>query len=462
MSRYKFMKQSIIILSILLGIIGFGMEINAYEISFQGNKNEIIIINPEKSTGLENVYVAYNASDLTSMHISGVTPGMAISEYSNLGGGYAQPLTVRYEGDVAVIDKPVGNRGYIIENDGRNYCFWLVDYSSYPLTINNITASPEQDCNSTQLEIAGTGATIQYYTIDGRAVELNREIDIKYYNLDWDEGNEQYIQNEHLKSLSHLTSTVSLIPPLYCNSIFSINGDRFQREWGISHNVESGVIYANGVDVNTSAEQISDSNSPEEEEESVGSNVIKTDVTGLGGSAPAEISFRAWTTDAVIHNEWQFATDPDFEYITHRFNDQNLDYTFNEEGTIYARFVGSNSDGSCEAIGETYTITIGSSELRIPNAFSPNGDGVNDIWKVGYRSLLEFKCTIVDRYGTVMYSFEDPNQGWDGKYKGKLVKPGVYFYSIEAKGADGKKYKKGGDINIIKTKENRNNSIESY
>lgn len=51
-----------------------------------------------------------------------------------------------------------------------------------------------------------------------------------------------------------------------------------------------------------------------------------------------------------------------------------------------------------------------------------------------------------------MFYFDNPELGWDGKYNGKYVGPGVYFYVIEAKGADGKNYKMKGDINIINAK----------
>ena len=66
-----------------------------------------------------------------------------------------------------------------------------------------------------------------------------------------------------------------------------------------------------------------------------------------------------------------------------------------------------------------------------------------------------------DRYGNKMIEFDDPSKGWDGKYKGKYVKPGVYYYVIEAKGADGKEYKKKGDINILRsTRTDRNETTE--
>ena len=88
-------------------------------------------------------------------------------------------------------------------------------------------------------------------------------------------------------------------------------------------------------------------------------------------------------------------------------------------------------------------------ESACPNAFSPNGDGRNDEWKVSYQSIVSFECHIFNRWGQKMCSFTNPADGWDGKYKGKTVPTGVYFYVIKAKGADGKDYKLSGDINIL-------------
>lgn len=432
-----------------------GLMCHAVEVHFTGQSLPILESDPAKSTGLEKIFIAYNSAELSEMRVEGVSGSVNISRYSNLGGGFAQSVDFSLEGSVAVLNSPEGDMGYIIEDQGRNYCFWLVNYASAPCNITGVEPYPEQDCENTKILITGSAPAIHYYSIDGRQVELDRGINVVYENLTWDKESESYVQAEAYKEVSHISSSpIVLTPPLYCNTIFSVTGDRFLDEWGREQYIESGLFYANGVTSETTAEQTNLS----EEDTDTPSNQIRTEVQGMGGSAPCEIAFRAFTTDAVIHNEWQIASDMDFEYIDYRFNEQNVDYTFTEEGTYYVRFIGSNNDGSCETIGETYTISIGASELRIPNAFTPNGDGVNDEWKVGYRSLLSFHCTIFDRYGNELYSFSDPNGGWDGKYKGKTVKPGVYFYVIEAKGADGKKYKKGGDINILKSKKNNENN----
>lgn len=433
------------VFSLLMGISA--LPASAFRVEFVGADKEVIEVVPDKSTGLEMVYVAYDSSKITELRVEGLSNVSQVNRYSNLGGGFAETVSFTLDGSEVVIPKPEGNMGYIIETDGRNVPFWIVNYLPHRLSISSISADEAQDCDNTRINIAGNGDAIHYFTIDGRQAELSRDITLSYHNLEWDNSNEQFVQHEATKTLSHLSNPVMLTPPLYCNSVIVAKGDRFLEKWGMGVNVRSGVIYANGISVETAAEQ---TNLPEEDPD-LASNLIKTETSGMGGSAPADISFKAYVTDAVVHNEWQIASDENFEYIDYRFNEQNLDYTFNDEGTYYVRFVGSNSDGSCESVGETYTISIGASDLRIPNAFTPNGDGINDIWRVSYRSLLSFSCTIFDRYGNQIYSFSDPTGGWDGKYKGKDVKPGVYFYVIEAQGADGKKYKKGGDINILKS-----------
>ena len=165
------------------------------------------------------------------------------------------------------------------------------------------------------------------------------------------------------------------------------------------------------------------------------------------------MSFEAAVTDGALFKEWQISRSQEFDDAGLRIQELSFDYTFTEEGQTYVRFICANADGSCEAHGDVYTISIGTSSLRCPNAFSPNGDGVNDEWKVSYSSIISFECHIFDRYGHKMTSLSNPSQGWDGKYKGKTVPSGAYYYVIKAKGADGKVYDLAGDINIVNYKQ---------
>jgi gliding motility-associated-like protein len=73
-------------------------------------------------------------------------------------------------------------------------------------------------------------------------------------------------------------------------------------------------------------------------------------------------------------------------------------------------------------------------QIYIPNVFSPNGDGVNDVWEVLIDPAFDatgIECSIFDRWGnTVFYSTTIPVE-WDGRFNGKTLEPGVYVYVVK-------------------------------
>jgi hypothetical protein len=75
---------------------------------------------------------------------------------------------------------------------------------------------------------------------------------------------------------------------------------------------------------------------------------------------------------------------------------------------------------------------------------------------VAYLSIdpSSFKAAVYDRNGRLMYKWEDPTGGWDGRspVTGAYVSPGAYYYSIQARGTDGIKYELMGDVNVIREK----------
>ena len=117
------------------------------------------------------------------------------------------------------------------------------------------------------------------------------------------------------------------------------------------------------------------------------------------------------------------------------------------------RYMVANASGTCQSYSDTYTITVSESDLKCPNVFSPGTSSeINDVWKVSYKSLVDFHCWIYNRWGNLVYEYTDPGGGWDGYYRGKLVDTGVYYYVITATGSDGRKWNKRGDINILRFK----------
>ena len=94
----------------------------------------------------------------------------------------------------------------------------------------------------------------------------------------------------------------------------------------------------------------------------------------------------------------------------------------------------------------------GSANLEVPNAFSPNNDGVNDVFLVKHKSLIQFDATVFNRWGKEIYHWglDNIDRGWDGTFRGKQVPEGVYFIVIKAKGSDGVIYDIKSDINILR------------
>jgi gliding motility-associated-like protein len=70
--------------------------------------------------------------------------------------------------------------------------------------------------------------------------------------------------------------------------------------------------------------------------------------------------------------------------------------------------------------------------LFIPNAFSPNGDGVNDVFYVYGSGFKEFYLAIFNRWGQLVFEAEDPRSGWNGTLNGKEMEQAVYVYYLKA------------------------------
>ena len=88
------------------------------------------------------------------------------------------------------------------------------------------------------------------------------------------------------------------------------------------------------------------------------------------------------------------------------------------------------SNGFCEAV-DTVSVFV-FPELKIPNVFSPNGDGINDTWNiVGLNTYSNLQVLIFDRYGRVVFTSTQYNIPWDGKRNGQELPAGVYYYIID-------------------------------
>ena len=169
--------------------------------------------------------------------------------------------------------------------------------------------------------------------------------------------------------------------------------------------------------------------------------------------APLEVTFKANPTDEpdnVVY-EWRFSRDNDPQpYVTR--HEENTVFVFDESGRFtVSLFVHSSSGEGSEPVA-TITVSIADSFLEMPNAFSPNGDGINDIYKAkaNHKSIVEFHAYIFNRWGKKIFEWTDINSGWDGTYHGKQVKDGAYYVLVKARGADGTAYNIKRDVNVLR------------
>ena len=410
-----------------------------------------IAVTPPATSGLEEVWVVedINASSTASYKATGTASASTVrwKRFSNLGGGFAEDVPSRVEGDRSVVDfslipgfQGMQGTGLIAEYEGRQHCFWVVNYAEWPCALNSLDIAPDPECDRTALTFDGVAPRIVYYSVNGVVQTLSRDMQLTYNSLQFNEEKRQWEPVTLTETLDFADATIRVTAPL-CDTDFTLSTDRFSRQWGLDASVTSPVFATNAIAVMTGAQQqVRDYDNEQRDE-----------TAAIGGSGPVDVTFTAETTDAVVYREWQLSRDPQFDVIDLRFQENVVEHTFSDYGTTYVRFVAGNDAGTCDFTGDTYQVYVGESKLECPNAFSPYGsEGVNDEWKVSYKSITDFDCHIFNRWGQEIAHLTHPSQGWDGRYKGKLVPSGVYYYVIKATGTDGKEYKLSGDINILK------------
>lgn len=91
------------------------------------------------------------------------------------------------------------------------------------------------------------------------------------------------------------------------------------------------------------------------------------------------------------------------------------------------------SNAGCGTVSDKVHVFV-YKDFFIPNAFSPNGDGINDTWNIpALQAFSQFKVSVYNRNGQLIYRAENNNKPWDGNYKGAPQPAGVYVYVIDLK-----------------------------
>ena len=135
------------------------------------------------------------------------------------------------------------------------------------------------------------------------------------------------------------------------------------------------------------------------------------------------------------------------------YQGSTLDYYWNQSG-IYIISATETINGCTSPISQT-TITIDECPedlLYIANAFTPDGDEDNPVWKFYYGGddMLEFNLYLYNRWGQLIWECHDVNGYWDGTYQGRIVPLGVYIWRLEYKIDNFAKKSKTGHVSVLK------------
>jgi gliding motility-associated-like protein len=118
-----------------------------------------------------------------------------------------------------------------------------------------------------------------------------------------------------------------------------------------------------------------------------------------------------------------------------------------EEAGIY-RISVSNPHG-CQGTDEIEVVDCGI-RVYIPNAFTPNGDGINDEFKVYIEGVNKFWLAIYDRWGNEVFFSENPKQGWNGTHFNQAANAGTYTYKIYYRSGEYKSETRIGSVELLR------------
>lgn len=335
----------------------------------------------------------------------------------------------------------IDSRGYLASE--TSHVAWVTDYSQHRPQINSIVVAEDANtCDYIKL-VVDKSDDLSFYS-GGVKRDIVRQYKISYQTMEWDEAQKKIVQVTKTKAPEAIGTDVSIDPAPYIDTQFTITGDQFGEEFGNALSAQTTLYHAVAVTAKMRTEQEARDNANE---------VGESSANGLGGSAPVTIHFKGnGNTPLADFYTWFIYNTKDLKNPVARYTDKDITYEFANWGTYRVVFEVANRDASCLA-RDSVDFKILESWMDVPNYFSPgDSPGSNDEFRVAYRSIVKFKGVIFSRWGVKLFEWNDPAKGWDGKYKGSYVTPGVYFYVIEATGSDGEKHLKKGDINIVRSR----------
>lgn len=146
--------------------------------------------------------------------------------------------------------------------------------------------------------------------------------------------------------------------------------------------------------------------------------------------------------DQPICNGTAITLNPQINNVSYLWQDGSVtpSYTVIQPGLYFL-----TATNNCGSKSDSVLVTKGVCKLYIPNAFTPNGDNKNDLFKASFgENITEYSMQVFNRYGELVFESKDKSKGWDGTYKGSRQPKGSFIWVI--------KYRTNTDVNLQQLK----------
>lgn len=403
------------------------------------------------ATGTHKIYTEINGVKLNGIDYLIVFDGITTQSALIYNGTYSTINWYTYENQTTpiILQNPNENyniedgTGYVLDVDGVKKYIWVIDYKNHLPTPTSLVAEdkPKEQCNELILNLNEAILPFQYKTSQGILRTIPRTFQLKYATKEWSDATKAWSDKEMNMDFSLATTKITVQNPPLCDTKFTFTGDNFATDLGLtpfkleSTDYKAVKVACHIVSATSVRNELNENERPD-----------KTEITT--GSAPLDIIFTSNANTPVTEfYEWKIFKDNSILFTR---NDQDLRYTFAEAGTFEVKLTVSNTNNCMDS--SSVTIKIVESKIEVPRVFTPNGDGKNDEFRVAYKSIVEFRCWVFNRWQQKVYYWTDPQKGWDGKINGRPASEGAYFYVIEAVGSDGEKHNLKGNINLLRGK----------
>ncbi len=358
----------------------------------------------------------------------------------------------------------IGKTGYIGTGFDGNSLY--SDFYSVPFhdpnvnfTVSDSTLCPGQTVQFTDLSTGGNILTWNWSMVSGAPNTANIQHPTSNYNSPGTFDVILIVKNEcsidTLKKLNYIT--------VFSNPIAVVSNDTMVCEGNsVALNASGGTTYQWSpglfLNVNNTPVVISTPALP------ITYTVLVTDVNGctdtdsthvgiapypvasfnpdmIMGDAPLNVNFQNTSTGAISYF-WDFGNAQ-----TSILTEPSVIYT--EYGEYPVMLVATNEYG-CKDTAWYHTIDVTGLGFYIPNAFTPDGNGNNEIFNLEGYGMKSFDASVYDRWGHLLYRWNESQSGWDGKVNGEIVQEGVYIYKVSITMKDLRKYEPTGHLTLLK------------